>query len=246
VGAEDRVASIIIPTLNERVTEPLSKLDAYLKGIDGWRFEVLIVDDSRDEHRASMREEIQRLSPGRHMQIELVEGGKTGKGGAVRRGVESASGSVIFLVDCDLPVPLEQFREFLHLIENGGADAVIAERPAMHGVRRPLRIVLTYGLLVMQRVLVFQSSRFTDTQCGFKAFRAELIRAIADRQVVDGGMFDLEYLYAAVKRGAKIVTVPVEPNPETRESRVNLWSCIRRDPIDVVRIKMRGLTGGYA
>ncbi|HXX68610.1 MAG TPA: hypothetical protein VEK07_15590, partial [Polyangiaceae bacterium] len=72
------------------------------------------------------------------------------------------------------------------------------------------------------------------------------LRAIAARQVVDGGMFDVEYLYAAVRRGAKVVTVPVEPNAEVRTSRVNLWSCLRRDPIDVVRIKARGLLGRYA
>jgi glycosyltransferase involved in cell wall biosynthesis len=244
VPLEGRVASIVIPTLNERVSEPLSKLDDYLRSIDGWRFEVVIVDDSRDEHRAATRDEILRF-PQDRLSARLVEGPRKGKGAAVRAGVENAAGSVIFIVDCDLPVPLEQFAAFLRLIEDGAADAVVAERPAMHGVRRPTRIVLTFGLLVMQRAIVFQSSRFTDTQCGFKAFRADLLRPIAARQIVDGGMFDLEYLYAALQRGARIVTVAIEPNAETRESRVNLWSCIRRDPVDVFRIKLRGLAGGY-
>jgi len=245
VRPEDRLASVIVPTLNERLAEPLSKLDAYLRRIEGWEFEILVVDDSRDEHRARVRDEIDRRPPDRGVRTRFIEGMRTGKGGAVRRGVESAAGSVIFIVDCDLPVPLEQFRAFLKLIEEDGADAVIAERPSMHSVGRPLRIALSYALLVMQRVLVFQSSRFGDTQCGFKAFRAELLRAIAARQSVDGGMFDVEYLYAAVLRGAKVVTVRVEPNAEIRASRVNLWSCLRRDPIDIVRIKARGLMGRY-
>jgi len=245
VGAEGRLASIIIPTLNETLTEPLSKLGAHLDRVEGWRFEVLIVDDSRDEHRARMREELFALPPRPRMTTQFIEGPRTGKGGAVRRGVENAAGSIIFLVDCDLPVPLEELDVFIELIDSGGADAVIAERPAIAGARRPLRIILTVGLLMIQRAVVFQSSRFSDTQCGFKAFRGELLRPIASRQIVDGGMFDLEYLYAAVKRGAKIVTVAVEPNAETRESRVNLLGCLRRDPIDVLRVKVRGLTGGY-
>jgi glycosyltransferase involved in cell wall biosynthesis len=244
MGPEDRLASIVIPTLNESLSEPLSKLDAYLKGIPGWRFEILVVDDSRDPHRAAVRDEILDIPPDHRVQARFVAGHRTGKGGAVRQGVESSTGSVVFIVDCDLPVPLEQFAAFLRLIDEG-ADAVIAERPSLRGMGRPLRVVLTYGLLVMQRGIVFQSFRFSDTQCGFKAFRGDLLRAIAARQIVDGGMFDLEYLYAAVLRGADIVTVRVRPNAETRASRVNLWSCIRRDPVDVFRIKLRGVTGGY-
>lgn len=245
MSPEDRVASIIVPTLNEQVTEPLSELHAHLTGIDGWQFEILLVDDSREEHRARVRDEILRLPPSLRQQTHLLEGSRSGKGAAVQRGIASAKGRVIFIVDCDLPVPLEQLRAFLQLIEDGRADAVVAERPLVHGARRPMRVVLTYGLFVMQRVIVFHSARFSDTQCGFKAFRGDLLRAIAARQVVDGGMFDLEYLYAAVRRGAKIATVPVEPNAEIRDSRVNLWSCIRRDPFDVVRIKVRGLMGRY-
>jgi glycosyltransferase involved in cell wall biosynthesis len=245
VGSEGRLASIVIPTLNEKVSEPLSKLDAHLQDIDGWQFEILIVDDSRDDQRASTRDEILRQPLSSRVRARLVEGPRTGKGGAVRLGIQSASGSVLFIVDCDLPVPLEQFSVFLRLIEDGHADAVVAERPRLHGRGRPMRIFLSYGLLVMQRTVVFQSARFVDTQCGFKAFRGDLIRAIAERQIVDGGMFDVEYLYAAVRRGAKIVTVPIEPNAETRKSRVNLWSCIKRDPVDIVRIKLHGLGGGY-
>jgi len=240
-----RFVSIIVPTLNENVSEALPKLDAHLRAIEGWEFEILVVDDSPDDRRATVKAEVEARPLVGRVTVRFIEGSRTGKGAAVRLGVERAAGSVVFVVDCDLPVPLGYFTVFLRLIEEGHADVVIAERPSARNYGRPMRAFLSYGLLAMQRVITFHSSRFSDTQCGFKAFRADVLREIAARQIIEGGMFDVEYLYAATKRRAKVVTVTVVPNPEVRESRVNVWRCLRRDPIDMLRIKVRGVTHGY-
>jgi len=237
-------ASIILPTLTEALAAPLARLQASLAAIGGGDFEILVVDDSPDDVRDGVKAEVLGASTDTHVDMRFIAGPRTGKGGAVHRGIERARGDVIFIIDCDLPVPLEHIQEFLKLIE-GGADVVIAERPARRYAGRPLRRVLSLGLLAVQRAVVFHSTRFGDTQCGFKAFRASLLHEVAAKQVVDGGMFDLEYLYVAARWGAEIVCVSVSINEEIRESKINVLKCLRRDPYDIIRFKARGLTRWY-
>ena len=101
-------------------------------------------------------------------------------------------------------------------------------------------------LFGLQRFLVFQSTAFSDTQCGFKAFSGDLARRLARDQIVDGGMvIDIEYLYAATLAKARVARVPVVWTPETRQSKINVRKAVRQDPIDLVRIKWNGLRGRY-
>ncbi len=230
-----RVTSVVVPTLNEDFSGAAQRLNECLSALDG-AFEVIFVDDSSDEHRARAGEQIAATDP--RIDVRIVEGPHAGKGAAIRRGVTEARGSVIFTMDADLPVPLEHVGQFLRLLDEG-ADVVIAERPLDRAFDSALRYAVSRGLLVIQRAFVFHSGQFKDTQCGFKAFRGDLARDIARGQLVDGGMYDLEYLFDARRQGARIVTVPVVPNAEVRESRVDVWGCIRRDWIDVVRIRLK-------
>jgi glycosyltransferase involved in cell wall biosynthesis len=230
-----RLTSIVVPTLNEDFSSLAARLDEYLSSLDG-TFEVIMVDDSSEEHRTKGRARIGRTHP--RIDVRVVEGPHAGKGAAIRRGVSGARGSVVFTMDADLPVPLEHVGQFLRLLDDG-ADVVVAERPLDREYDSLLRYATSRGLLILQRAFVFHSTEFKDTQCGFKAFRGDLARDIARGQLVDGGMYDLEYLYDARRGGAKIVTVSVVPNAETRASRIDVWGCIRRDWVDVMRIRLK-------
>jgi dolichyl-phosphate beta-glucosyltransferase len=97
----------------------------------------------------------------------------------------------------------------------------------------------------MQRYFVFQEDAFLDTQCGFKAFRGDVIRSLARRQIIDGGMYDIEYLYVVTRERLKVARVPVDQRPEIRPSKINAWRCLWTDPRDLARVKLRGVTGGY-
>jgi dolichyl-phosphate beta-glucosyltransferase len=236
--------SLIIPTLREDVTHALATLQEALGALDGRRFEILFVDDSDADHLEAVRQAIERAAPVPNVVSRLVEGPRSGKGAAVRKGVQEAQGEIIFLMDADLPVSLDHVGEFIERIE-GGAEVVVGERPLDRRFATPMRWVLSHGLRVIQRAFVFHSTRFRDTQCGFKAFRGPLLREIAGLQTVDGGMYDLEYLYVALKRGARIETVTIRANAERGESRINVWKCLRRDPVDVARVKLYGIFGHY-
>lgn len=174
-----------------------------------------------------------------------VQGAHRGKGHAVRTGVLASSGEVVVVIDADLAALLPHLPRFIELVARERYDVVIAEREHEVRERTALRYVLSYGLLLAQRLFVFQSFRFRDTQCGFKAFRGDAARAIAAKQRVDGGMYDIEYLYAAACNGLRIAQVPVGRVAEERPSRIRLMSCLRNDPPALLGVKWRGITGKY-
>jgi glycosyltransferase involved in cell wall biosynthesis len=238
------LVSIVVPALDEDLTEPLAALCEYLRGVPPWIVEIIVVDDSRDEVRTRGQDALRVARLPANVRARLVEGPRSGKGAAVRTGIRASEGDFVFVIDVDLPAPLDCIERFLRVLENG-ADVVIAERVIDRKFSSTMRWALSKGLRLIQRTLVFQSFRFSDTQCGFKAFRGALIRELASEQILDGGMYDLEYLYMALRRKQRIETIAIAAAPERRHSRINVWKCLRQDPVDVIRVKVHGMLGRY-
>ncbi len=243
------LVSFIVPTLREdEIAATLVTIGEALADLPGWGFEVLLVDDSPEPYKRRLDEAIGAFDArfGPRLAARRVDGSQRGKGAALRTGVFASRGEVLFWMDADLPVPLNNVGRFLRVFEDDpGADFIVAERPFERGLSEPVRFVASRVLFALQRALVFQSRAFDDTQCGFKAFRRALARQIAERQIVDGGMADIEYLYAALRMGARPVRIAVTPNPEMRASKIDVRRAVADGPIDLVRIKLRGLGGGY-
>jgi dolichyl-phosphate beta-glucosyltransferase len=240
--------SIVVPTYREPDLGPtLARLVAHLRGIAGYTFEVLVVDDSDPETQARIVAEAAKVhaDAGGAVPVRVLFGPHRGKGAAIRLGVMQAAGDIVFTLDADLPVVLTHIEDFLATMRATGADAVIGERARDRYAGDPVRDAVARALRLMQQGLVFHGAVFEDTQCGFKAFRTAKLRAIVDRQIVDGGMYDLEYLYAATQRGLNVQSVPVTSSPEVRPSRIHVLRCILFDPIDIVRLKVSGLLGHY-
>lgn len=232
--------SVVVPTYDEpAVGALLDRLEPHLAPFGG---EVVIVDDSS---AAAHRALIEAASAPRRIEVRVLRGEQRGKGDAVRLGMLAARGEIVFYADADLGD--EQFAlmpRFVQLIEEGH-DVVIAERRSRWQYRNLGRFLLSIGLFAAQRFFVFNSTRFFDTQCGFKAFRAGAARLLASKQTVRGGMMDIEYLYAAVKNRMRIAQVPVPPMRELRDSRVRVLRCLVTDPADLLRVKWNGLRGRY-
>jgi dolichyl-phosphate beta-glucosyltransferase len=248
ISQSDRLVSFIIPTFEEDdIASSLDVLGAHLLKSTANRFEILVVDDSPARYKAAIRSyvESRRSLHGRRLVVRPIDGRMRGKGDAIRIGAFASQGAVVFTMDADLPVPLGCIDAFLALIDREGFDVVIGERPLTRNLKEPVRWVLSRILFVAQRVLIFEGTRFHDTQCGFKAFRGALIRDLAARQIVCGGMYDVEYLYAAHRRGAAIARVPVVQNAEWRPSKIRVLHASLTDPIDLVRVKVSGLRRRY-
>jgi dolichyl-phosphate beta-glucosyltransferase len=220
--------SVVIPILNEAKIADF--VAAVRETLAGRPHEILLVNDGAPVSVDGARD---------------VQGARRGKGHAVRQGVLESQGDVVIVIDADLAALLPQLPKFIDLIAREGYDVVIAERDHEVRERTAIRYALSYGLLLAQRLFIFQSFRFRDTQCGFKAFRGDVARAIARKQRVEGGMYDIEYLYAAARNRLRIAQVPVGRVAEERPSRIRLMACLRRDPPALLGVKWRGITGRY-
>ncbi len=219
--------SIVVPTFNEPALDRwLAALRAHADGA-----EILVVDDSDLPPRA----------PG----ATVIAGPRRGKGGAVREGLLTARGEVIVLIDADADEPTMRLIPDLVALVRDGNDFVIAERTRFRSENLG-RYILSMGLRFTQRVAIFHSTRFRDTQCGFKAFRREAARRLASMQTVDYGFFDIEYLYIAVRNGMRIGTLPLPPWPESRPSQFRFFRFLRRDLVNLLRLKWNGVRGRYS
>ena len=93
-------------------------------------------------------------------------------------------------------------------------------------------------------VRLFAVPGFQDTQCGFKMFRDDVAESVFPLQTMNGWSFDVEVLYAAQRRGYRIVEVPINwyYKDNTRIHPI-------RDSIDmfaeVFKIRRNGLRGMY-
>ena len=228
--------SIIIPAYNEekRIGLTLDKTLAYLAR-QPWESEVLVVDDGSSDRTA------QRVAAyGRDGQPVccLRNGDNRGKGYSIRHGIERARGRYIGYMDADYKTDIAALRQVWQYLEEG-YDGVIGDRTLAEssiGVQR--RRYRQWGSQIFRRLLHWWMGlgAFGDTQCGFKFFRAAVIRELFALQQVDGYMFDVEILLLARALGHRLRPLPVVWNDDP-DSRFKPVSGMVRNLGELIRIR---------
>jgi len=199
--------SIVIPAYNEemRITQTLNTVMDYVRGRD-YSWEIVVADDGSQDGTAALVEAAARENP----EIRLVRLGHGGKGWAVKNGMLQAQGQYRFLADADLSMPIEHLEKFLppNLTD---FDIAIGSREAL-GARRfdePAgRHIMGRAFNGMVQLLAVRG--FTDTQCGFKCFKARVVETLFPLQRARGFGFDVEILFLAQKLGMSIKEVPID------------------------------------
>ena len=183
--------SIVIPCYNEAqdIASNVEKVKSYLldKKID---HELILVNDgSKDNTKEA---------------IESIEGVKAlsyeknrGKGGAVKYGIENASGDYVLFMDADLSTDLSAIEKVVELAPN--YDLIIGSRHAKDSVikkKQPwTRVFIGWCCRVLVKMLFH--TKLKDTQCGFKAMKTDVAKKIVAKQLVTNFAFDVEYIYIA-------------------------------------------------
>ncbi len=83
----------------------------------------------------------------------------------------------------------------------------------------------------------------SDTQCGFKLFRADVAQEVFSRQLLERFGFDAEVLYIADRRGYGIAEVPVRWN-HVDGSKVGMMTGMRAFE-ELLEIRLNSLRGKY-
>ena len=202
--------SLIIPAYNEedRIGASLRSvsefIDRYPRPV-----EVLIVDDgSRDKTAEVVSYFIEEFRPDSTFSL-LSYGGNRGKGYAVAYGFRKARGAYFVFSDTDLSAPIEQIPLLIEALETGADLAIGSRRLTASRVEGlPLRRRVM-GWLFAHLSSWILSLGYSDTQCGFKAYRREAAENLVAKQTIDGYTFDVEHLLWAKKLGLETVEVPV-------------------------------------
>jgi dolichyl-phosphate beta-glucosyltransferase len=197
--------SIVIPAYNEAARLPgtLNRVEAFLRS-SGLSAEVIVVDDGSTDATASVVEQHAASWP----QLRLLRVEHGGKGAAVRAGMSAAIGGLRVFSDADLSVPIEELDKLLRPLRTGAGVAIASRalRQSQVEVHQPWYRE-TMGKIFNKLVRIFVLGGVKDTQCGFKAFTAEVAERVFPPLQTNGFGFDVEVLYRAQHAGYRIVEV---------------------------------------
>lgn len=210
--------SVVLPfhNLSNRAEANLARLDALLRP-HGFPYRIVAVDDgSTDATAEALRRAAERLPT---IQPVLLPA-NAGKGAALLAGLERVSHPWVLLLDGDLDLDPAALPAFADVAHASGADIVLGDkRHHQSQVRYPLRRRIASALYAgLVRALL--RLPVSDTQCGMKLVRAEVLRYAAPRLLVKRFAFDLEFLAVAHDGGFRHANAPV------RLDFCHRWGCL--------------------
>ncbi len=202
--------SVVIPAHNEadRILPHLHSIIRYLNA-RAQTFEVIVVDDGSLDETASVVHEYAKQVPSvRLLRLPTC----TGKGAAVRHGMQAAHGNRQLFTDADGATPITELERLERALHSGadiavGSRSLAARRPEFTVDARWHRTLL--GNVFNRIVRAAGITGIADTQCGFKLFERAVAQDLFSVSCVNGYGFDLELLYVAQRRGYRIAEVPV-------------------------------------
>jgi glycosyltransferase involved in cell wall biosynthesis len=186
--------SVIIPTLNEARNLPYAM----------WRLpscvtEIIVVDGrSHDDTIDAAR----RMRPDVRIVLETIKG----KGAALRRGFDSATGDIIVMLDADGSADGGEIERFVDVLL-AGADFAKGSRFLASGGSADLTVIRTLGNKALTGIVnLICQTRFTDLCYGYNAFWRDCLDVID----VDVSGFEVEtrMMMKVAVSGLAVVEVP--------------------------------------
>jgi SAM-dependent methyltransferase len=205
---KEQSVSIVIPCRNER-----GNIESAIRRIPkfGSSQEIIFVEGHSQDDTLTEIQRVIKLHPNLDIKV-LIQSGK-GKGDAVRKGFEAASGDILMILDADLTTPPETLPKFYEAIVTGKGDFINGTRlvyPMQKDAMRFLNYLANHIFSLLFTWLLNQ--HFTDTLCGTKVLRKiHYLKIIANREYFGDfdpfGDFDL--IFGAAKLNLKIIEIPI-------------------------------------
>jgi putative flippase GtrA len=231
---------VVIPVYNEEIDlEPcVTRLRRHLVETFPYPFQITIVDNASTDRTLAVAHHLEETIP----EVAVLHLDAKGRGRALRTAWGLSQAPVLAYMDVDLSTDLRALLPLVAPLISGHSDLAIGSRlaPGARVVRGPKREVISrcYNLL-LRRAL---SARFSDAQCGFKAIRRDVARALLPLVQDTGWFFDTELLVLAERSGLRIYEVPVDWVDDP-DSRVDIVATAMADLRGIARLGRDLATG---
>lgn len=204
--------SVVMPVYNERATLR-QVVNSVLSLALPFEIELLCVDDGSTDSSREILAELQNEHPAMRF---LVQPHNMGKGAALRRGIQEATGEFVIIQDADLEYDPAEYPLLLEPLIDGKADVVYGSR-FMGG--RPHRVLYFWHSVGNWLLTLFSNAltdlNLTDMETCYKAFRREVIQSIPLEENRFG--FEPEITVKIAKRRLRVYEVGISYSGRTYE-----------------------------
>tara|TARA_Y100000310_G_scaffold344440_1_gene457219 strand:- start:1138 stop:1851 length:714 start_codon:yes stop_codon:yes gene_type:complete len=216
--------SLYLPFYNEKdiIEENTIKVLKKLEEIKQ-DFEIILVDDGSTDSSSKIADQL----PKKHKEIRVLHyQGTPTRRENLAKSFKEAKGDTIVFMDIDLATSLEHLPMLIEALKKN--DIVIGSRkvPGSQTDRELFRKALSLGYTTFVKTLF--KSKIHDFQCGFKAFKKDIILKLVEEAGYDntlkrGWAWDVEILIRAEKKHLRIKELPVK------------WTCGTNSSLNIGR-----------
>lgn len=244
--------SLIIPTYQAEafIIQSLDQLTEYAQNTP-YIHEIILIDDGSKDQTPALID--QYLATHVNTRITLIAlNHNVGKGAAIKKGIERASGNLLVFTDCDLPYAFSDMDNLIQTLIDNQADVAIGSRMHPKSVYHIQSHNLSYiyirhtsGRLFNYIINFYTRLGFNDTQAGLKGFTQQAAQLCFGKMTVAGFAFDIDLLVCAQKNNLRIKTVPLNFNYDSEMSTVSFLKHAILMKLSILHIVIKKLTGHY-
>ena len=192
------LVSVLIPCYNEE-----GNIEECIRRVPDFPFEheIIVIDDGSKDKTTEVARSVKR----KNLRVIRYEN-NGGKGYAVRTGIKNAKGEITVIQDADMATQPEELPQILEPIVNGRVDFVNGSRLIYPMERGAMKWIHVFGNKIFALfVSLIIRKWLTDTLCGFKAFRRDML----SYKLKEDSWMDFELIIQAKRNGMRIAEVPI-------------------------------------